>query len=200
VIRRFLARSRWRPARRGRDHRGVITPDTKDWTWVLRRPCPECGLDTRAIRPEEVSALLRENAAGWRAVLTGAGDPRRRPAPDVWSPLEYACHVRDVCRIYDERLRLMLTEDDPHYPNWDQDRTAIEDRYAEQDPHAVAGELAAAADTLATRFEGVSGPAWSRTGTRSDGAHFTVATFARYFIHDPVHHLHDARTPGWEAT
>ena len=30
-----------------------------------------------------------------------------------------------------------------------------------------------------------------RTGRRSDGAHFTVETFARYFIHDPVHHLYD---------
>jgi hypothetical protein len=21
----------------------TIIPDTKDWTWVLHRPCPECG-------------------------------------------------------------------------------------------------------------------------------------------------------------
>ena len=21
----------------------TIIPDTKDWTWVLQRPCPECG-------------------------------------------------------------------------------------------------------------------------------------------------------------
>lgn len=21
-----------------------IVPDTKDWTWVLERPCPECGV------------------------------------------------------------------------------------------------------------------------------------------------------------
>jgi len=30
-----------------------------------------------------------------------------------------------------------------------------------------------------------------RTGRRSDGAEFTVDTFARYFVHDPIHHLHD---------
>ena len=28
-------------------------------------------------------------------------------------------------------------------------------------------------------------------GSRSDGAHFSVDSFARYLIHDPVHHLHD---------
>ena len=173
------------------DPRRVITPDTKDWTWVLAKPCPECGLDTSAIGREAVPTLLRDNATAWRAVLAGPGDPRRRPAAEVWSPLEYACHVRDVCRIYDQRLIMMLTEDDPHYPNWDQDRTAVQDRYVEQDPATVAAELAAAAETLAARFDAVSGDQWRRTGNRSDGAHFTVETFARYFIHDPLHHLYD---------
>jgi hypothetical protein len=173
---------------------GVITPDTKDWTWVLDRPCPECGLDTRSFGREEVARLLVENAAAWNALLTGHGDPRPRPKPDVWSPLEYACHVRDVCRIYAERLDLMLTSDDPHYPNWDQDKTAVEDRYGEQDPRVVAGELVAAAETLAGKFERVRAEQWQRTGNRSDGARFTVESFARYFVHDPIHHLHDATT------
>jgi hypothetical protein len=26
---------------------------------------------------------------------------------------------------------------------------------------------------------------------RSDGARFTVASFARYMVHDPIHHLYD---------
>jgi hypothetical protein len=169
----------------------VIKPDTKDWTWVLTRPCPECGLDTRAVRPEDVPTLLRGNAAAWQELLASHPDPRRRPHPDKWSPLEYACHVRDVCRLYDHRLQLMLTLDNPTYPNWDQDQTAVDDRYPEQDPPTVAAELTAAAGTLATRLAEISGPAWQRTGNRDDGAHFTIATFARYFIHDPIHHLYD---------
>ena len=69
--------------------------------------------------------------------------------------------------------------------------TAVEDRYGEQDPQVVTGELDEAASRLAARFDSVSGPQWDRTGTRSDGAHFTIESFARYFIHDPIHHLHD---------
>jgi hypothetical protein len=171
----------------------VITPDTKDWTWVLDRPCAECGYDAATVRGQDVPSRLLDSAAAWRAVLARPVEPRVRPAPDVWSPLEYACHVRDVCRVYDERLRLMLTEDNPRCPNWDQDRTAVEDRYAEQAPPIVADELAAAAEILADRFAGISGDAWQRTGSRSDGAHFTIETFARYFLHDVVHHLHDVR-------
>ena len=51
----------------------TITPDTKDWTWVLERPCPECGLDTSSFTREQIPALLRANAAAWRAPLAAAG-------------------------------------------------------------------------------------------------------------------------------
>jgi hypothetical protein len=99
--------------------------------------------------------------------------------------------VRDVFRLYDERLARMLAEDDPLYANWDQDKTAVDDRYDLQSPARVAHEIDGAADVLAGRFETVSSADWHRTGRRSDGVSFTVETFARYFVHDPIHHLHD---------
>jgi DinB superfamily len=167
-----------------------IEPDTKDWTWVLDRPCPECGFDAGAFPRERIGAMLRDNAAGWRAVLS-RDEVRERPNDATWSPLEYACHVRDVFRLYDARLRMMLEEDDPLYPNWDQDETAVAERYGEQDPQQVADELDAAADAVAKRFDGVHGEQWNRRGRRSDGASFTVETFGRYFAHDWVHHLWD---------
>ena len=170
-----------------------LVPDDKDWTWVLDRPCPECGFDTRSIEPSEVGGLVRENASQWQRVLARP-DASRRSVPDRWSPLEYACHVRDVFRLFAERLDLMLTEDDPLFANWDQDATAIEDDYAGQSPVAVAVELTRAGSALAERFDAVEGDQWQRTGRRSDGAAFTVDTFARYFVHDPIHHLWDVRT------
>jgi hypothetical protein len=169
---------------------GVIPPDTKDWTWVLERPCPECGFDATAFDRELVGSMILSNAAAWQRVLRGHA-VELRPRDDVWSPLEYACHVRDVFRIYDERLRLMLTEDDPQYPNWDQDASAVADNYFGQNPALVADELVAAAARIAERFDGVPGDQWDRPGTRGDGARFTVESFARYLIHDPVHHLFD---------
>src|SRR5271168_4426528 len=133
----------------------TIVPDGKDWTWVLSRVCPECGFDTQSFAREEIPAMTRANAAAWRAPLAAAG-AADRPRPDRWSALEYGCHVRDVFRLYDYRLGLMLTEDDPLYPNWDQDETAITSRYAEQDPAEVAAELTVAAASLAGRFDSVT--------------------------------------------
>jgi hypothetical protein len=169
-----------------------IVPDDKDWTWVLERPCPECGFDARRVPPESVAARLRTNAAGWAHVLLQPDDVvRRRPADDRWAPLEYACHVRDVCTLYRERLGLMLLEDDPLYPNLDQDVTAVEGRYFAQDPDVVSRQLHDAAAALADAFDGVEGGQWLRTGRRSDGARFSIAGFSRYLLHDPVHHLFD---------
>jgi hypothetical protein len=169
-----------------------IEPETKDWTWVIDRRCDECGFDASAIDAEQVAELVRQNALAWREVLRrDPAELAERPTDDRWSSLEYACHVRDVFRLYDVRLHLMLDEDDPLYPNWDQDRSAVDDRYNEQDPAVVASELQAAAAALADSFDEVEGAAWQRTGTRSDGARFTVHTFARYLVHDPIHHVHD---------
>jgi hypothetical protein len=167
-----------------------IVPDTKDWTWVLQRVCEECGFDTSSFPREAISRMIRDNADAWELVLE-AGDVRTRPSPRVWSPLEYGCHVRDVFRIYDYRVGLMLTQDDPLYPNWDQDSTAARDRYGEQDPAQVRVDLVEAAQGLAGRFDTVGAAGWERPGRRSDGARFTVETIARYMLHDVVHHLHD---------
>jgi hypothetical protein len=169
----------------------TIDPDTKDWTWVLQRPCPECGLDTQSFPRDAVGEMIRANAAAWQRLLTGPGDLRLRSSPGQWSALEYACHVRDVLRLYEQRLTLMLTQDGPEFPNWDQDATAVADRYSEQDPAVVAWDLAAGAEVIAAHFDSLAPGQWQRTGSRSDGASFTVESFARYFVHDPVHHLCD---------
>lgn len=170
----------------------AIEPDTKDWTWVLGKACPECGFDSSTTDEHDVAGLLRTAAAQWPAVLERT-DVRVRPDDHTWSPLEYAAHVRDVFRLFAMRLDLMLTQDDPIYPNWDQDETAIAEKYNEQDPRVVATELVAAGSALADAFDAVPAEDWSRPGRRSDGAQFTVATFARYFIHDTAHHLWDVR-------
>jgi hypothetical protein len=171
-----------------------IIPDTQDWTWVLEQPCPECGFDASTFPRTGVAGLVRENAAEWQRILARpVAEVRRRPSDDQWSALEYACHVRDVFRIFERRLALMLTEDGPTFPNWDQDATAIDDGYAAQDPVLVAEELGRAAGVLADGFDAVTDEQWDRTGSRSDGAHFSIDTFSRYLIHDPVHHVHDVR-------
>jgi hypothetical protein len=177
--------------------------DDKDWTWVLRRPCEACGAGVGSLTIGQIVELNRRCGGSWVEVL--GGDPdwvHARPRPDVWSPLEYGCHVRDVFTLFLERLELMLAEDNPTFANWNPNVTAEAERYDLQDPATVAAQLHTAAEALADRFAALDLADLGRTGQRSDGASFTIESFARYEIHDPLHHLWDVTgmsMAGWTS-
>lgn len=172
-----------------------INPDTKDWTWVLERPCPQCGFDAALVHPTDVGQHIRRDADQWYQRLHQP-DTTIRPARGVWSILEYGCHIRDVHRIFNQRVQLMLTQDDPRFPNWDQDETAVADDYPSQDPTVVAGQLRDAAQTVADTYASVPADAWPRRGLRSNGSEFTIASISRYHLHDIVHHAWDVTPRG----
>jgi hypothetical protein len=77
----------------------------------------------------------------------------------------------------------------------DQDATAREQRYWTQSPAVVAGQCAAAGQSIAAAFDAVTLSQWERPGQRSDGSMFTVESLGRYMLHDLVHHLHDVGAP-----
>ena len=169
---------------------GPITPDTKDWTWVLERPCADCGYDASTVAIADLPHRIRANAMVWLALM---GDPEvaRRPDPETWSALEYACHVHDVHQVFYERLTAMMTEHEPHFANWDQDATAVERRYDQQVPAIVGPTLVASAYAVGDLYASVPDDDWGRRGVRSDGSVFTIASLGRYHLHDLEHHLHD---------
>ena len=168
----------------------AVVPDDKDWTWTLRERCPDCGFTAAEVAAADVAVLVRAFTDPWPAVLARP-DAAQRPSPSTWSPLEYACHVRDVCRLFEQRLGLMLDHEAPVFDNWDQDETAVADRYAAQDPATVAGELTGAGTSFAAAYARVPADGWARTGTRSNGSQFSVLTLGQYGLHDLRHHLWD---------
>ena len=169
-----------------------VPGDTKDWTWILERPCPECGFDGDRYPRATYADTVRQLGVSWRHVLDGeAGALRRRAEPDRWSTLEYACHVRDVFAVFHGRVELMLETDGVAFENWDQDATAVAERYDLADPPEVAATLSDNAERLAEAFSSVPDTAWTHCGVRSDGSRFTVESIGRYLLHDPIHHLHD---------
>ncbi len=167
-----------------------VDPDTKDWTWVLDRPCPECGLVAADVEAAELGPRLLDNASAWLPVLAAPGSATR-PRADVWSPTEYACHVRDVHRVFATRVRLMLEVEDPEFANWDQDATAVAERYDLVGAEEVGPALVSAAGEAASLYDVVPDHQWARTGRRDNGSSFTVLSLGRYHLHDVVHHLHD---------
>ena len=97
----------------------------------------------------------------------------------------------------------MLEQDEPTFANWDQDVTAVEERYDLQDPAVVGPELVAAAEAVAARYDAIRDApeeTWARRGLRDNGSEFTVDRIARYHLHDVLHHSHDVRGTAARAT
>jgi SAM-dependent methyltransferase len=180
-------------------HEGLLEPDTKDWTWVLERRCEECGLDVSGVGRHDLPHAFRTNAQVWLALLADPG-AAERTRPDRWSTLEYACHVHDVHQLFHDRVSSMLVEDTPHFPNWNQDQTALDKRYSSQMASIVGPTLVAAAYAVGDLYASVPPLSWHRRGIRSDGSEFTVESLGRYHLHDVVHHLHDVRASARAAT
>ena len=171
-------------------------PDTRDWTWVLAKACTQCGYDAPGVELADWGTQVRNNAAEWRTALN-RGDivSQRPPAPEgkdiQWSALEYGAHVRDVFATFNGRIKLLLAEDHPTFADWDQDQAALAGRYWEQEVSKVSYDLARFAGDIADTLDRIHGDQWERTGLRSNGSQFTVATLGLYMLHDPIHHLWD---------
>lgn len=173
---------------------GPSAPDTADWTWVLTRPCPDCGFRPDDVRPEGIPEILEDAKMRYAAVLARA-DVRARPSDGVWSPLEYAAHVRDVCDVMRGRLEQILDGggETVQFANWDQDQAAIDGAYWKSDPDVLATELEIAFDAAAQAYARPTSDQLTWPGLRSNGSAFTVETLGRYFVHDVLHHLWDVR-------
>lgn len=171
---------------------GPSVPDESDWTWVLTRPCPDCGFDLDAIRPDGVPSLLRDAGGRFSAVLSRA-DATTRPDAGVWSPLEYASHVCDVCDVMSGRLEQILAGQGRlvKLADWDQDSASV--AYWRAEPAQVRDRVRAAFESAAQAYTAPTGDQWSWPAERSNGSPFTVATLASYFVHDIHHHLWDVR-------
>lgn len=172
--------------------------DERPWGRTQFETCEECGFDPTKFDTADLPDAIRGLGRRYRAPLTRflPGEipdavVRARPSPETWSALEYACHVRDVLRVFDGRIALALAEDQPQFPGWDHEAAADDEAYNTQEPVTVVDELAGRADALAATLAAVPETGWDRTGTRQGGEVFTVAGLGRFTLHEGSHHLLD---------
>lgn len=156
--------------------------------------CDECGYDYNEPTRAQVAPRIRAFGPRYAYVLdTDDATLRVKPAPDVWSPLEYGCHVRDMFRAQRARIALALEQDTPLFASIRRDERAVDERYNEQDPAVVRSEITEASDELASAFEALNDEGWARTGTYTYPTEEirTLEWVGRHTIHEGEHHLLD---------
>lgn len=166
----------------------------RDWTRSQFERCPDCGADASVVADEALGAELLREIASWGRLLAAA-DPvavRQRPAAEVWSALEYACHVRDLLPVMQARMDRAIEEDDPVFDWWDHEAAVVEARYGEQVPVLVVEAMTRNARAFASVLTALESGDWSRPARRRAGEHFTVRGIARFVLHETIHHREDA--------
>jgi hypothetical protein len=157
--------------------------------------CEECGFTYQLDEAEAAGPSIVEAADRLAAMLTGVGadELRRRPEPETWSPLEYACHVRDVLLVQRERVITARWVGRPAVQSMGRDERVDYDGYAAQDPADVARQLGDAARLFANVLARLSSADWERTvlyGYPRE-AERTLRWVAVHTEHEVRHHLLD---------
>ncbi len=118
---------------------------------------------------------------------------RRRPAPDDWSLLELACHLRDDAEIEGLRIRRLVEEEQPVLEPYDQEAQARDRDYRGDDPRRVLTALRAFWGGLAYQLERLSEEDWQRAGTHPEQGRGTVTTRAELMVEHAREHLQQMR-------
>ncbi len=167
-----------------------------DWYAVVAGDdaCPGCGFRVADTPARALGATVREEVHAFGLLLTAADDDalRRRPTPDAWSPLEYAVHVRDVLRLFGDRVVRTLRQDVPELGWWDHEAAIADGLANESDVSAVVDDLARNSSHLSEALRAVSEDDFARAATRRGVEPFTIELLGRFALHEVVHHRVDA--------
>jgi DNA segregation ATPase FtsK/SpoIIIE, S-DNA-T family len=154
--------------------------------------CAACGFDGGTYDDAALLDALRALGPSWGDLIAGAGSELRiRPAPQVWSAIEYAAHSRDVTALHVFGVEQALTLDEPTIPalagGLVEEAAAT---YGDAEPDAVVAALGFHSSRLASVAEEAGTDSWSRGFTIGDDR-IEVRRLLEHALHDSRHHLLD---------
>lgn len=158
--------------------------------------CDECDFAYDLDRATTAGAAIVEGAATVAGLVGAEGtDVRARRHEQVWSPLEYACHVRDVLLVQRERVLAARRRERPSFEPMGRDERVEHDGYAAQDPQDVARHVVDAAHMFANVLARVGPDDWERTVVYNypTAQERSLRWVAVHTVHEVQHHLLDIR-------
>jgi S-DNA-T family DNA segregation ATPase FtsK/SpoIIIE len=162
--------------------------------------CEPCQFVYADIDAQTLPERLAAFGTRYRAVLLPPQRPvawydllRTRPAAEVWSALEYACHLRDVFLVQRDRLYTALVEDRPTFPPMYRDQRVTLGCYNEQDPEDIATQLDMAARLIAQAFRVLTPIQLQRLCVYNfpAPAERPLLWVGQHAVHEGEHHLRD---------
>lgn len=159
--------------------------------------CEECGFIYDLNDAPAASGSVRSRIAEVVALLRRRdADLLTRRSPEVWSPLEYGCHLRDVLLVQRERVLAARRTDRLEIAPMGRDERVEHDGYAQQDPQDVARQLTDAAQLFAGVLDRLGDEDWAREVVYPypEPTGRSLKWVALHTVHEAQHHLADIRS------
>ena len=156
--------------------------------------CAGCGFEYDLNGAPVAGAAIIEVASELALLLKDdTADLRTRRQPQIWSPLEYGCHVRDVLLVQRERVLAARRVDLPSFDPMGRDERVEHDGYEEQDPGDVARQLMDAAHLFANVLDRLGITDWGRSVMYNfpEPLDRSLRWVAVHTEHEARHHLLD---------
>jgi len=138
---------------------------------------------------------LHEAADELQSQLLGLSeeDLCRRPAPGEWSLKEIAAHLRDAEACFLERLRLIVSQDEPDLPDIDVDAYVLEQDYQSLDLYEVLLEFSRLRQRSSSLLRSLEPSEWEREGLHPYRGRLSIMQVARDMNEHDLSHLWQAR-------
>jgi uncharacterized damage-inducible protein DinB len=113
---------------------------------------------------------------------------RRKPAPDKWSAMEVVCHLRDVERLWADRLVKAAFSEKPAFYMIEVDDLAVKNGYNTQDLGAALKEFARLREDNLRLLRALPAAQWQRSGMHPKKGEITIERIVEIMIgHDRGH-------------
>jgi hypothetical protein len=144
----------------------------------------------------EILAKLQETPKAVAALFRGLPEEilRRKPAPEKWSMLEIACHLRDVEQLFVDRYGKIANHDRPPLRMINQDELAARLRYNGDDPAVVLREFRELRQETVVLLGALAYQSWQRVGVHPKRGDFSIAAHAEMQAGHDANHLEKLRT------
>ena len=160
--------------------------------------CEECGFVYDEGEHSEAAAAIVDGVAAIAATIRALDLDAaiRRPEPGTWSPVEYACHVRDVLLVQRERvLEARRSRATPHPTPMGRDERVDHAGYAQQGQEDSARQLEDAAALFALALDRLDDDpsAWDKTLVYNypEPWERSLRWVAVHTVHEVRHHRQD---------
>ena len=113
---------------------------------------------------------------------------RRKPAPDKWSAMEVVCHLRDIEKLWADRLVKAAFSEKPAFYMLEVDDLAVKNSYNTQDLGAALKEFARLREDNLRLLRALPAGQWQRSGIHPNRGEITIERIVEIMIgHDRGH-------------